>query len=156
MLTASARRKATIRVFGAVDGGFDVSATGESTIGAVAGVRLFDVVELGGGVRHVRLPDTIEPSVIGVGYAGFLFNLDAPRRFSVPLAVEAGAGSDVDSYLRLRWGLRVRLTDHVFAGLYPVNPTRVQSATSDADGDPDGDAEPVNSYPTSIELGFAF
>ena len=64
--------------------------------------------------------------------------------------LDLGAGSNVDFHARLNLGLRVRLTDSLWLGIHPFNPTytRFDSAA--------GPTARLWTFPTMFETSFAF
>lgn len=111
-------------------GVLQVVMTGEATAlrrledgtsaGIFTGLRLYDAFEIGMSGARVMTPH-------GAGYAlafrtGGHFHLDGDYLFAVPLFIEVGRGPDIDSMFRLGYGLRVRLGQRVFGGVYAFNP----------------------------------
>jgi hypothetical protein len=151
-----ARRQSIVRVVGSFDGERDLSDAARTHLGLAAVVRLYNFVELGGGLRWLG---TI-PSADGTGghrdlipFARFGIHaeLDAHRRFAFPFAIDMGGGGDVAFYTKLVFGLRVRVTEAWSLGLYAFNPTLV------AYKEKSGLADRAKwSFPSGLEMTFAF
>jgi hypothetical protein len=118
--------------------------------GLGVGVRLFDLSEIGGGVKHVwaRTPSGAERSeVLGFGRVNLHLPLDAEHRWALPLGIDFGGGGDnVGGYFRLNAGLQRRFGDTWFAGVFAGNPTYLKLR-----------GRPRNwSFDSGIEIGAAF
>ena len=127
LFDAAARRRLLIQLIASVDAGTELVRLQGYTGSVVAGIRLRDVLELGGGLRH-----TIDPlregregerdfSLVGFGRLGFHFWLDDHHRFAIPLLVDAGAGHNVRFHLRVNYGLRFAPIRKLWIGLMPFN-----------------------------------
>ncbi|HEU4407519.1 MAG TPA: hypothetical protein VFS43_19795 [Polyangiaceae bacterium] len=142
-----ARRRASVRVTGAVDAARSLAERGQVQAGAVGALRLWDFVEVGGGGRVMG--DAEGPPgayrAVAFGRLGVHGELDARRRLALPFSVDLGAGR-LGAYARLNWGLRVRVYDEVSVGLYPFNPSfdRAESRRRPW------------SFPSCVETSFAF
>jgi hypothetical protein len=139
-----AQRRSWVRVLASGD---ELASSGLMIGGVGVGVRLRDLVELGGGAHHVSIRDEASGAwttgtALSLFARGNVF-LDAGRRWALPVGIDAGTalGDDEATFVRLRAGLRVRLSDKLFAGAYPFNPVRIDGAWS---------------TPSGLELGLAF
>lgn len=94
--------------------------------GAFAGVRLGNFFEVGLAARTLSLGAGVPAQAVVAGRVGFHGELDARRRFALPLSVDVGAGEGIKNYARINWGLRIRAYDELSIGLNPVSPTRVE------------------------------
>jgi hypothetical protein len=115
--------------------------------------RFGELVEVGGSVRHVagrglERAGAWSSAPAGAFYMSGHFAIDAYQRFAVPLGFEVG-GSSAGGYVRVRAGLRMRVKDEWFVGVYPLSPTFTGNDTSD-------EALPRWSFPTGLELGASF
>jgi hypothetical protein len=147
-----ARRRAVARLVVAADAAttFDRDRVID---GVIVAARFGDLVELGGSVRHVagrglERAGAWSSAPAGAFYMSGHFALDADERLSVPIGFEVG-GSSAGGYVRLRAGLRARVKDAWFVGVYPLSPTFTGTDT-------DADVLPRWSFPTAIELGSTF
>lgn len=108
------------------------------------GLRLGDMLEVGGVTRHVGDGQYTTLQTIG-GYVGGHFSIDAGDRVAIPFGIDATWGDGVADHVRfhgrVRWGLRVRFAEYLFVGAYPGNPTRMAGEWR---------------YPSGLELGGAF
>lgn len=150
----AARRRSIVRVVAAFDGGRDFSSTPRNQAGVTALVRLFNFIELGGGLRWLgAIPghDAARPDLLGFARVGIHAEIDAHRRFAFPFALDLGAGRDLAFYARLAFGLRVRIDDDWALGLYAFNPTytRYKAGTAQLDA-------PRWSFPSGVEATFTF
>jgi len=120
----------------------------------VAGIRLRDVFELSGGLRH-----TIEPrldgqageneyAVIAFGRAGLHLPVDDEFRFALPLSVDVGAGHNVRLHVRINYGIRFSPMQSFWIGLMPFNASYTDFKEVPFDGTQRW------SFPTTLELGF--
>lgn len=174
LFDGGARRRAVGRLVVAVDvaatvghGGRDVAGVDRVIDGVTVAARFGELVEVGGSVRHVagrgleRAPVSMGGSCpsdgceaewssapAGAFYMSGHFALDAHQRLAIPLGFEVG-GSSAGGYLRVRGGLRVRVHDEWFVGVYPLSPTFTGTDT-------DADVLPRWSFPTAFELGATF
>jgi hypothetical protein len=140
------RRRAAARFGVAIDGGGVASRRDLWTGGAVGLVRLTDLFELGGGMRLLGRGNHLDR--VWLGRIGLHAELDARRRFALPLSLDFGAGTTVNFHARLNFGLRMRVVDEWWLGIYPVNPTYTSMKSP---------IEPTRwSFPTTIETSFAF
>jgi hypothetical protein len=153
-----ALRRSSVRLVGAVEGGTDFSLGAGGTMAALVGLRLSDVVELGGGARMIATPE--QPGVAGspvrarwLAVGRFLLHcdVDSHRRVALPIGVDAGAGQ-AELHVRAVLGVRVRLWEDLWLGVYPYNPTY----TSFADGLGYRSSAGWFTFPTTAEVSFAF
>jgi len=151
------RRRSWIQLFGNVAAGTELARFEGYTGSVAAGIRVRDVIEIGGGFRnHLARPrgDTAEgldPGYVGFGRLGLHLWLDDGHRFALPIGVDAGAGSPVRLHLRANIGLRVFPTRTLSIGLFPFNPS-FHYYTEDS---------VFRSamrwrFPTTLELGFCY
>ena len=156
LFDAAARRRSLIQLITSVDAGTELVRLQGYTGSVVAGIRLRDVLELGGGLRH-----TIDPlregregrrtsAWWGFGRLGFHFWLDDHHRFAIPLSVDAGAGHNVRFHLRVNYGLRFAPIRKLWIGLMPFN-----TSYTAFDLDP-FDGTRRWTFPSTLELGFAY
>ncbi len=149
LFSSNARRRATIRVGAAFDYAAPVAQHGAWAASLGGLIRFMDLVDLGVGVRS-----------LGVGAASdrFFFarvgmhaELDARRRFALPLSIDLGGGGPVNFHARVNFGLRVRVVDAWWLGIHPFNPTytRYEPGSRLA-------GMPYLGFPTMIETTFAF
>lgn len=146
------RRRAGMKFNTALTVDGDLDGPGEWYESLYGGVRFVDMFELGGGVRRQHTVVQGESPLAGdslfypFGRAGLHMELDAGQRVAVPTFVEYGL-TGRDSYmLRIGWGVRIRVTDEVYFGLFPVNPVLTRDALGNQSW----------SYPSGIELGSTF
>lgn len=153
------RRRSALRFLGAVEGGADLTAEGEATVGFGAGIRIFNLLELVGGARALDAGATASsafatpevPRWVGFGRLVLAFEVDSRRRFSLPIGFELGGGA-ADVYGRAVYGARVRIWDEMTLGLYPFNATYDSYAPTSRPRDPRG----ILGFPTTAELSFNF
>jgi hypothetical protein len=164
LFSTTARRRSAVRFFGAGSVGTDLRETNGLVDSLAVGVRLAELVELGGGFRHM-LVDHPELSASGAlastttktsSYLGFLraglnIDLDAGRYVAVPVSIDVGFGDAAKVQWRLNWGLRVRPTDWLWIGIYPFSPTYTNYRATEKLA-----TAKKWSFPTSLEVGFAF
>ncbi len=105
LFTTSATVHAIVRPIVAFDSTLalrgDLFSSGVSTR-----VRLYDVFELGGGVRLAETRGmTTTRQVTGMFQMGAHLPLDAAMHWAIPLGFEAGAGGHIDADVRFPWGL---------------------------------------------------
>ena len=150
-----ARRRAVARLVVAADVAMPIGLGDVDRLidGVTVAARFGELLELGGSVRHVAGRGLEREGVwssapAGAFYVGGHFFLDAYQRFAIPLGVELG-GSSAGGYARLRAGLRVRVDDAWFVGVYPLAPTFTGNDTDD-------DVLPRWSFPTAVEVGASF
>ncbi|HEY3358461.1 MAG TPA: hypothetical protein VGQ83_34760 [Polyangia bacterium] len=158
LFSPEARRRGAVRFVGAVEGGTDFSLGAGGTAAALAGIRVFDALELAGGVRLIAIPD--EPGVSGspvrsrwLAFGRLLAHcdLDSERRVALPIGLDVGGGQ-AELHLRAVLGLRLRFWEGVSLGVYPYNPT----FTSFADGRGERRSAGWFTFPTTTELSFTF
>ncbi|MBZ0237816.1 MAG: hypothetical protein K8M05_36215, partial [Deltaproteobacteria bacterium] len=121
--------------------------------GVTVAARFGELVEVGGSVRHVagrglERDDAWSSAPAGAAYLSGHFALDAHQRVAIPVGVEVG-GSTAGGYVRVRAGMRVRVHDEWFVGVYPLSPTFTGTDTGP-------EALPRWSFPTALELGASF
>ena len=139
LFTHAALRRSRVRVIAWTGVGGELTSGQSSTLLFGAGVRLGDLWEIALGTDSWwadpfgygdRLPGfplapgppRYVPHLIGFVHVGGDFAVEAWRRVSLPLAIEAGLGTDPAFQLRLQFGARVRIIGGVFVGLHPFNP----------------------------------
>jgi hypothetical protein len=137
LFTPRTTRRGKIRLVTAVDGGSDFTVKGGGTFSAFVGMRLSEVMELGGGLRLFSGPETPDDphtksrtSPIAFGRIAAHFDVDSARRVALPIGFDAGGG-DSRAYVRLMLGIRIRVWDTLSLGLYPFNPTFVMYSNDD-------------------------
>ncbi|MFH2009032.1 MAG: hypothetical protein ABI333_20750 [bacterium] len=158
MFTKVARRRSRIRLIGGIEGGTDFLLTDGGNAGAFIGMRLADVVELGAGARMMVHRGAEEAAAgqrhhtswIGFGRFNLHFDLDAARRVALPLGVDLGGGH-ASLYVRVNFGIRVRVARYVSLGLYPFNPTFAKFKDEALKRD-----NGWWSFPTNMDVAFAF
>jgi hypothetical protein len=152
LFDGGARRRAVGRLVVAAD-----SATTLERDRVISGVtvaaRFGELIEVGGSVRNVAArglerEGAWSSAPAGAFYMSGHFAIDAYQRFAVPLGFEVG-GSSAGGYVRARAGLRMRVKDEWFVGVYPLSPTFTGNDTSDA-------VLSRWSFPTALELGATF
>jgi hypothetical protein len=151
------RRRSWIQLWGNVAAGTELARFEGYTGSVAAGIRIRDVVELGGGFRnHLARPrgddaEGLDPGYVGFGRLGMHLWLDDGHRFALPIGVDAGAGSPVRLHLRANIGLRVFPTRSLSIGLFPFNPS-FHYYTEDSVF-----ASAMRwRFPTTLEVGFCF
>jgi len=117
-------------------------------------MRILDVLELAAGAHLMihRGEDQTQDhraSWIGVFRLNLHFDVDARRRFALPLGFDLGAGQ-ATFYARLNFGLRIRVTRRLSLGIYPFNPTYAQFKDTTLKR-----KTGWWSFPTTIDLSFA-
>jgi hypothetical protein len=156
LFSGSLRRRSVIQLIGSAGAGTELARFQGYTGSLTAGIRLRDLIEIGGGLRH-----TIEPlrsdlrgerdfSLVGFGRLGLHLWLDDEHRFAIPLSVDAGAGHNVRFHLRVNYGLRFAPLRNLWIGLMPFN----TSYTDFTSGPFDGSSR--WSFPSTLEVGFSF
>jgi hypothetical protein len=153
LLSPAARRRAIVRLVPTLEIGADPLASGWLMDAATFGVRLFEVFELGGGARHLRVPLAGGgPRSRAMGFARLQghFDLDARRRFALALGLDVGGGGDVTVQARVALSFRVRVARQLFAGVFLFNPTYTLFAG------PSTRAASGFTFPSGVELGAAF
>jgi hypothetical protein len=155
LFDGGARRQSIVRMVAAFDTERDFSATPRTHLGVTATARFYNFFEIGGGLRWLGGMQNLDGTSVGtelVPFArvGLNTELDAHRRFAIPIAVDLGAGSDVSLYFKLVFGLRVRVTDAWSLGAYVFNPTMVSYRSSTMNGATQW------SFPSGVEASFAF
>jgi len=160
LFDGGARRRAVGRLVVAADvaatighGGRDVAGVDRVIDGVTVAARFGELVEVGGSVRHVagrglERDGEWSSAPAGAFYMSGHFALDAHQRLAIPLGFEVG-GSSAGGYVRVRGGLRVRVKDEWFVGVYPLSPTFTGNDTND-------DVLPRWSFPTAFEVGATF
>lgn len=157
LFSSGMRRQAIARFVLAGEAVTDLISRDGMNAGLSLVVRFWDLLEVGGGWRYLltALPssvgDQLYHSHIGLFRAGLHLDLDARRRFAIPLGVELGGGAAVRAQFRCNLGLRVRLVDRVFAGVYLFNPSYVGFRGGSAPARASG-----WSFLSGLELGAAF
>jgi hypothetical protein len=81
---------------------------------------------------------------------GVHYDLDPARRYGFAMGFDLGSLGGDDREVRVYAGLRARISDHAFVGLYPANPTYAWSKSA-SDTSPHG-----GRLPTAVEIGWAF
>lgn len=149
-----ARRRSKIQLVTSVEAGTELARFQGYTGSLFAGIRLRDVFELGGGLRHgidpLRRNFGLESdhSLVGFGRLGFHFWLDDNHYVAIPLSVDVGAGYQARFHLKVNYGLRFAPIRNLWIGLMPFN----VSYTRFNNGGPDG----TFTFPTTLELGFSY
>lgn len=146
-----ARRRSIVRFVGALDGQRELSSLARTHVGFAATLRFFDFVEVGGGMRWLADGAHARSDLLPFGRMGIHAGLDTRRRFALPFAFDFGGGGDVALYLKLVWGLRVRVDEQWSIGFYAFNPTFARFRTSSGLVD-----VPRWSFPSGVEASFAF
>lgn len=146
-----ARRRSIVRVVGAIDGQRELSSLARTHVGFAATLRFFDFVEVGGGMRWLADGAHARSDLLPFGRMGIHAGIDARRRFAFPFAFDFGGGGDVALYLKLVWGLRVRVDEQWSIGFYAFNPTFARFRNSAGLVD-----VPRWSFPSGVEASFAF
>jgi hypothetical protein len=156
LFDGSARRQSIVRVVGSLDVERDMSAVARNHLSLAAALRLYNFIELGAGLRWLSsIPGADGASrrsdLVAFGRVGIDAELDAHRRFALPFALDFGAGGDVAAYVKLVFGLRVRVSESWALGVYAFNPTLVHYRAST------GLPELTRwSFPSGVEATFAF
>lgn len=142
-----AQRRSLLRLTGAIDAARGFTDRGPMQAGAVAALRLWNFIEVGGGGRMIGTTDAPSESyrTVAFGRVGVHGELDARRRLALPFSVDLGGGAR-GAYARLNGGLRVRVYDEVSIGLYPFNPTFDQA----------GNRKRPWTFQSGVETSFAF
>jgi len=151
------RRRSRIRFFGAVEGGSDLTMHDGGSVQALLGMRIYDTFELALGARmlvhrgtRTNTPQKHRSSWMAVLRANFHLDLDANRRVALPLGVDIGTGQ-ATVYVRMNFGLRVRLAQFLHLGLYPFNITYTRFKDDNLMRDYEW-----WSFPSSLDLMFSF
>lgn len=142
-----ARRRSIARFGAGLDAGSAFNGASPWSSSAIAAVRFVDYFELGAGVRWLGRGSGAD--LAKIFRVGFHAELDPHRRFAIPLLFDLGGGGDVRFTFRATFGMRVRVTDVLWVGVNPLNPTWVAYA-------PTAGARSNWSFPTSIETSFLF
>lgn len=156
LFDGSARRQSIVRVVGSFDVERDMSAVARNHLSLAAALRLYNFIELGAGLRWLSsIPGADgtprRSDLVAFGRIGIDAELDAHRRFALPFGLDFGAGGDVGAYVKLVFGLRVRVSESWALGLYAFNPTLVHYRAST------GLPELTRwSFPSGVEATFAF
>ena len=150
-------RRASIRLFGSAAVGSDLVRANGMTASLVAGARVSEALDFGGGLRLSLDPESLTAggerhlSVIGFGRFGTHLDLDNAKRFAIALSVDVGAGSNVVVHGSLNFGLRFAPIPNLNIGLLPFNPT----FTLFKEGPP-LEGRKYWTFPSSVEVGFNF
>ena len=148
-------RRARMRILASADFG-GASGNGRPDVlmqSAFLGVRFSDMFELGGGIRRQMANPTagdqveVDTGVYPYGRMGLHMQLDPRGYVAVPAFVDVGLAPGKTYQIRFGYGLRVRLNEHLYIGMYPFNPM-VQTAG------PTGSARLW--FPSTFELGGTF
>jgi hypothetical protein len=132
-----------------LESGGDPHAPDWLATNATLTLRIFETVELGGGVLQLFRPGFSGGPALaygGFGRLGLVFHLGRQRRVSLPWGVDLGGVTGGGSYFKMNLGVRVKLTESLFVGLYPYNPVFTGRR----------EASSPWSFPTTIELGWDF
>jgi hypothetical protein len=154
LFNGRARRRSKIQLVTSVEAGTELARFQGYTGSLFAGIRLRDVFEIGGGLRHgidpLRRNFGLESdnSLVGFGRLGFHFWLDDNHYVAIPLSVDVGAGYQARFHLKVNYGLRFAPIRNLWIGLMPFN----VSYTRFDNGGPDG----TFTFPTTLELGFSY
>lgn len=144
-----ARRRSIARFGSELEAG-SAFRDGHAFTGAALGTaRFLDFFEIGAGVRFVSRGSGADRLI--VGRLGMHAELDPRRRFAIPLLVDIGGGSGAaTSTFRVAIGFRVRVTEALWIGLFPLAPQYVGYARGTANG--------VSgwTFPSSIETSLLF
>lgn len=128
LFSGSARRKSAVRFTLSGDTAVDTLRAGSLVERLSLGVRLGDLVELGGGLGYAWVPGATERhDLFGFVRLGLHLPLDAAHKYAIPLGLDFGTYMP-DGYLRVKHarldlGLRRRIGDDLFVGAYLFNPT---------------------------------
>jgi hypothetical protein len=143
------RRRSIARFGSEIEAG-SAFRDGHAFTGAALGsARFLDFFEIGAGVRFVSRGSGADRLI--VGRVGMHAELDARKRFAVPLLFDFGGGSGAaTSTFRVAIGFRVRVTEALWIGLFPLEPQYVGYVR----GTPNGASGWT--FPTSIETSFLF
>lgn len=125
LFSRQAERRDWVRLMLSSEAGFD-DARPSPSAGVVATLRLWNVLELGGGLRFAgqatsELENGRLVRPIPFLRYGLHLDLDARRQVAIPLLVDHG-WADGGSCVRLTFGVRVRLTERFSLGIFPFNP----------------------------------
>ncbi len=164
LFSGHVRRRAAVQFIG--DAGSSVASGGNWMVsGASAGVRFVDLFDVQVGFRHAYQRGAGPAVAVGfdgaapvrdngrhgafmVARLGFHIPVDVDHRVAIPLSIDAGRGNG--SYFRANLGVRYRLSDKLFVGAYPFNPTRLRVTTDSGDG------KGVWSWQSGLELGLSY
>jgi len=149
IFTSNARRRATVRLGAIFDYASAVTLHGPWSATIAGMIRFTDLVDLGAGVRALGVGSASDRIVFA--RVGVHAELDAHRRFALPLSVDLGGGGPVTFHGRINFGLRVRVVDAWWIGLHPLNPTYTRY-----DSGARLSGVPYWSFPSMIETTFAF
>ena len=153
---ARARRRSMIQFMASAGAGTELVRLHNYTGSLVAGIRIRDLLEIGGGLRHTMDPRVygqtgeMQSGVVGFGRAGFHFWVDDRHRFALPLSVDVGAGHNVRLHFRLNYGLRFAPMDNLWIGLMPFN-----ASYSSLDEEVFKGTERWT-FPSTLEIGFNY
>ncbi len=122
MFSRGARRRAIVRAVGRLEGGacWPSSSLGDCVLsGARIGVRLYDMLELTGGVRVESSSTVSKPFAV---FGGMLHGeLPAAHWFALGLGASV-AFDDVRARVIPQFGVRLRPVRGFWLGLYPIMP----------------------------------
>ncbi|MGZ3476908.1 MAG: hypothetical protein ACXWUG_24545, partial [Polyangiales bacterium] len=143
------RRRSIARFGAALDAGSAFREGHAFTSSAIGTVRFVDYFEIGAGLRFVSRGSGADRLI--VGRLGMHAELDAYRRFAIPLLLDIGGGGGAaKTTVRIAVGLRVRITDALWAGIFPPSPQYVGYAK----GTPD--VASGWTFPSTVETSFLF
>ena len=161
IFAARERRRAVVALI--ADAGSS-SGNGWLVSGATAGVRFGRLFDLQLGFRHAFRRGAKSPMAIAlngdppevasrdgtfvVARFGFHIPIDAHHRVAIPMSVDVGGGTG--SYFRANLGLRYRLSDRLYLGAYPFNPTRIRVSNEQTNG------TAVWTWQSGLELGLSY
>jgi hypothetical protein len=131
MFSSSFKRRSAIRLLATLETGSDLVLHDGLTSILLAGIRLYDVVEIAAGAKMLihrgnekranGEKQDFRASWIAVARVLAHLDLGSRRRVALPIGIEGGLGhAQVD--VRAILGIRFRLTDYLHLGIYPFNP----------------------------------
>lgn len=132
LFTGVERRRSVLEVVPSTQAMLPILAPGRYEQSAGVSLRLLDVWELGFVARAAMIEPRYEDATlrfVAAARAGLHLELDAERRFAIPVLFDIGGGPKVPLQTRLNLGLRIRATDTLSIGVYAPSPTytRVRS-----------------------------
>jgi hypothetical protein len=155
LFSAAAIRRDFVRFAAATEVGAAATWPPRLNCAFVAVARIRNGFEVGGGLRLLSTPagpeeaGAVRVTPLPLLRLGWHLDLDARRRVALPLLIEGALGTQ--QYVRLIWGVRVRLTDRAQLGIYPWNPvTWTRPAALPTAPAPAGEA----GYLTSLDLAW--